>query len=243
VTFVENSVEVFGGGMRCDGSSATLSGAVFNSNSANDHGGGMTCSGQSSALVLADCFFGENTAFSGAGLSCFEGSAMITRTTFAGNAAEHAGGAVLCFGANTHSFVSCTMFGNSAAMGGGVWSTRGVSVDLAGTIIAFSASGEAVQCDDGGVAALTCCDVYGNPGGDWVGCISGQAGVNGNISEDPLFCDPENGDFTLREDSPCAPFAPPNEECDLVGAWPVGCGSPTTSRRTTWGAIKSAYRE
>ena len=28
-------------------------------------------------------------------------------------------------------------------------------------------------------------------------------GVNGNISSDPLFMDPENGDFRLRLDSPC----------------------------------------
>ena len=26
---------------------------------------------------------------------------------------------------------------------------------------------------------------------------------DGNIHEDPLFTDPENGDFTLMEDSPC----------------------------------------
>jgi hypothetical protein len=28
-------------------------------------------------------------------------------------------------------------------------------------------------------------------------------GLNGNISSDPLFIDPENGDFRLRPDSPC----------------------------------------
>jgi hypothetical protein len=30
----------------------------------------------------------------------------------------------------------------------------------------------------------------GNGGGDWVGGIADQHGVRGNISADPLFCDP-----------------------------------------------------
>lgn len=28
--------------------------------------------------------------------------------------------------------------------------------------------------------AATCCDFYGNAGGDWVGCVAGMNGVNGN---------------------------------------------------------------
>jgi hypothetical protein len=113
---------------------------------------------------------------------------------------------------------------------------------LENTIIAFNDLGEAILCADGNSSAhLTCCDLYGNEGGDWVGYIEDQYGINGNISEDPLFCDPESGDFTLHEDSPCAPFTPPNEECDLIGAWPVGC-EPTAVRVGTWGAIKAMYR-
>lgn len=67
-------------------------------------------------------------------------------------------------------------------------------------------------------------------------------GINGNISEDPLFCDPEHQDFTLRENSPCAPFTPPNPECDLIGAWPVGSGSTPTAA-ATWGQLKALFRE
>jgi hypothetical protein len=48
-------------------------------------------------------------------------------------------------------------------------------------------------------------------------------GVNGNISLDPLFCDPLAGDYHLDDGSPCRPFSPENPDCDLVGAWPVGC--------------------
>jgi hypothetical protein len=106
------------------------------------------------------------------------------------------------------------------------------------TILAFSLYGGAVMAGHG--VTLSCCDIYGNVGGDWVDYIASQYGINGNISEDPLFCDPENLDFTLHADSPCAPFTPPNPECDLIGAWPVGCGS-TPTVATTWGQIKTLF--
>jgi hypothetical protein len=93
------------------------------------------------------------------------------------------------------------------------------------TIVAFSAEGEGVSAA-GPCPTLRCCDLFGNAGGDWIGCLAEQLDpVYGNISEDPLFCDPATGDLHLREDSPCAPFSPSNPDCDLVGAWPVGCES------------------
>ena len=50
-----------------------------------------------------------------------------------------------------------------------------------------------------------------------------QTGSNGNISEDPLFCDALEGDYRLRLDSPCTAANSP-EGCGLIGALPVGCG-------------------
>lgn len=109
------------------------------------------------------------------------------------------------------------------------------------TIIAFSEYCLGLECMPASrVPVLTCCDIYGNQG-DWVGPIAGQYGIAGNISEDPFFCNAEAGDFTLHADSPCAPFTPPNPECDLIGAWPVGCG-PTPTLEATWGVIKALFR-
>ena len=65
---------------------------------------------------------------------------------------------------------------------------------------------------------FSCCDVHGNAGGDWVGCIADQDGINGNFSADPLCCNDEGGDFTLRSDSPCLPGRHPDgEDCGLGG--------------------------
>ena len=78
---------------------------------------------------------------------------------------------------------------------------------------------------------LSCCTIYGNTGGNWgTWCIEDQLGTNGNISLDPLFCDLPGGDLHLLAESPCAPFSEPNPECDLIGAWPVGCGGSDAAR-------------
>lgn len=134
---------------------------------------------------------------------------------------------------------NCTLAGNVGEWGAGLVLDSG-DFEIRNTIVSFNLGGEGIRCDLGN-PVLTCCDVYGNEGGDWVGCIADQFGVNGNISESPLFCDPQNGNYTIRSDSPCAPFSPPNEECDLIGAWPVGCEPPTAVQQTTWGRMKILF--
>ena len=106
------------------------------------------------------------------------------------------------------------------------------------SILSGGTNGAAV-CD-GGSIALSCCNVVGNSGGDYVGCLAGQNGVNGNFSLDPAFCDPAAGDYTLRSDSPCAP--PGVTGCGLVGALPVGCG-PVSVEPASWGELKAWYRD
>ena len=107
---------------------------------------------------------------------------------------------------------------------------------MSNSIIAFGTAGAAVQCAGGGTVTLACCDVYSNVGGDWVDCITGQDIVGDNLSEDPLFCGAETGDFTLQDDSPCV-----GGPCVLIGALDVGCPS-TPVEETSWGSIKATYR-
>lgn len=139
--------------------------------------------------------------------------------------------------------MQCTFYANSSDHGASAihcWPWQD-DPPIARTIIALGQGEVPITCE--GIAPLlTCCDIFGNSGGDWVGCIADQYGVAGNISEDPRFCDPASGDFTLQDCSPCAPFSPPNEECDLIGAWVVGCGGTLVSTGT-WGGIKILFKE
>ena len=111
------------------------------------------------------------------------------------------------------------------------------------TVIAFNIDGQAVFCNEEGYASLSCCDVYGNTGGDWVGCIAEQYGTENNISADPLFCNPAAGDFTLAADSPCLDAF----GCGLLGPLGPGCGSSTGvderhAMPSTWGLVKGLFR-
>ena len=79
--------------------------------------------------------------------------------------------------------------------------------------------GDPIGADGSTSPVLSCADVYGNAGGDWMGIIAAQAGTNGNFSEDPLFCDHASGDVHLHEDSPCAN----RPGCGWIGLEPIGC--------------------
>ncbi len=106
--------------------------------------------------------------------------------------------------------------------GAGLWIGAAQGVTVENTIIAASTQGQAITCHVG-IVMMSCNDIFGNAGGDYVGCISGSEGVDGNISADPQFCDAGGEAFTLNAASPCAPAnAPPG--CGLIGAFDVGCG-------------------
>jgi len=209
VSFAVNS----GRGLVCrDECSATLTRVVFSENS----GGGMTC--QSSSATITDCEFLENSGNWGSGLYCSGSTPSLAGCVFWRNSAGSYGGAISCDRASP-TLENVTFVGNSAPQGSSIYGLDTSLPVLDLTVVAFGTGGEAIECEEGSGAFLTCCDVFGNAGGDWVGYIAGQLGADGNISDDPLFCDAENGNFGLRSHSPCAP----DGSCALIGARSVGC--------------------
>lgn len=158
----------------------------------------------------------------GGGIYCGDGAAPTFRDcTILGNTGTLGGGGVYCDGNTFPLFTGCTFFGNDAPTGAGLEILNNSFVTIENTIIAFNDRGEAVHCGATSGAQLYCCDLYGNTGGDWIGCIGGQLGSNGNISADPIFCDSDADDLHLGESSPCAPEQ--NPSCGLIGAWEVNC--------------------
>lgn len=109
---------------------------------------------------------------------------------------------------------------------------------VTGCIVAFNKGGGIGRYD---MTPLTieCCDVYGNTGGNYVGALGDQTGLNGNISLDPLFCPPGGSiPYGVQSKSPCAPQ---NNGCAvLMGAFPVQCPG-TSTQATSWSAVKALY--
>lgn len=260
---ITNGYRSPGGGVFCENSGPTIANCIFFSNTSED-GGGLYC--VFSDPMITDCVFSANAAYSngglGGGMSCWYSSfPTIANCLFAGNLSDYRGGAMYC-GFSFPTLVDCTFSMNSAAHHGGIYCVAGHPslinctfhhntyvmglydnsfASLDNCIVAFNWGNVPFYCHEHSSATLTCCDVYGNSGGDYLGCIIGQCGIDGNICEDPLFCDPELGDFRLDSESPCAPFTGPNPDCDLIGAHPVGCGG-TPASSATWGTIKAMFR-
>ncbi len=183
-----------------------------------NYGGGIVCI--NAAPEIVNCRIIDNHANQqGGGVLCDQWAAPVfTGCVFAGNTSGETGGVLDSYNSSSTTFINCTMYENSAPYGSAV-SLLYSSVILQNSIIAFGSGGEPVNCAVGGSASLSCCDIYGNAGGDWVGCIAGQAGTNGNLSTNPRFCDADTGDFHLSPCSPC--LGAPG--CGLVGA--LGSGS------------------
>jgi predicted outer membrane repeat protein len=258
--FRENSTEGQGGGITCDNATLEVADCEFSQNSAR-WGGGLGAN--YSDVSVEHTIFTENHAWNGGALLVISDRASVTSCTFAGNSADVLGGAVylgpavavlngctmshntveqeggaLCSEGNT-TLRECTIFASSDQMPGGAAVVTFADLRIENSIIAFGSAGRAVTCWSEPPVVL-CSDFYGNAGGDWVGCVADQGGAGGNLGLDPLFCNPDDDDLTVREDSPCAPGY--NPECGLIGSRPVGCSPPTPVSSTTWGRIKATFR-
>lgn len=165
-----------------------------------DGDGGAVLVGKAGAVYMNDCVLRGNEAARGGAVAADSSAQLqLHSCEFSRNAADE-GGAVWSRDSNM-GLTICTVAENTAGLGSGL-SLSGGSFSGIQSIIAFGAPGEAVA----GVAispTLSCSDIYGNRGGDWVGCIAGQDGVDGNRSNNPLFCDPAGCDYTIAEGSPC----------------------------------------
>lgn len=213
----------------------SIVGCVFEGNH-SEFGGAVYCTRANPVFI--DCIFRENYAeHEGAGL-CFADNSfpLIEACTFVDNQAIDDGGGITAeWSAVT--VTGCTFARNNSWLGSSIAAWLGSLIVADATIMAFSTRGRPVSCEDATIW-ISCCDVYGNDEGDWIGCLAGHEGQDGNIGADPLFCDLEGEDLRLEEGSPCIPTG----DCDRMGAWPVGCGS-TPATVVSWGALKAQYRD
>ncbi len=230
--FVRNSAKWYGGAIHSRINDSRIIGCVFDSNWTNS-GGAIYIT--QCPNVLEECVFYNNYAEAGGGAIC--GTSMhgtiIRNCIFLRNRAIGCGGAIMNYMYRWESDMTIdnsTFFGNDASTGSALYQRSSYSsIIMNNCIVAFNSSGYPIISEKYtttiGLVRPSCTDIYGNDSGDWVDHIASYAGINGNMSIDPLFCDTSNNDLHLADNSPCAPGHPDNSCGTLIGALGVGCGA------------------
>ena len=246
--FTGNTAGRNGGGMYNDKSSPTLTNCTFTENSGGGDGGGGMYNEESSPM-LADCAFSDNSATgSGGGMYNIISYPTLLNCMFTGNSAEVNGGGM----DNDMGFLTltnCTFTGNSARYGGAIHCFDSFPLIINNTILSNLATGNrggGIYCGGssptvvntilwnnspdefyeqrGGRISTSITVTYSNVKGGFPG--------EGNLGIEPLFADPENGDYHLKSQagrwdpaseswviddtsSPCIDAGDPNDSIGL----------------------------
>jgi hypothetical protein len=242
---VRNGYGWFGGGILSEYSDLTISDNIIYGNISDAVGGGICCKYGNPVILNNDII--ENTAGRGGGIESHYSTAItVSYNLISGNSAARGGGiyasnlgsgSLICnnvLNGNTASSygggigffgVSCPVINNTfsenfAADGGGLYCNHS-DVTVINTIFwadSASSADPEIYIDDNSSASIIYCDIQGG----WEG--------EGNIDADPLFRDPENGDFHLMSiecgdpyDSPCIDAGHPDILDSLLDcSWGLG---------------------
>ena len=205
-------------------------GAVIRGNSvvdnhAGDHAGGIYVSNNNSVgaldvevswnLVRNNSAQGsEITGNSGGGIWLWQTQAWIHHNTIVENTGN----------------------GPTNDYGGGLVIEQPGSPTIEQNIIAFNKAGGGIWCGNGATPVIRNNLAWQNLGSDGVRDCPSWWQSNGNIIDNPYFCDMAAGDFTVASNSGVMthPAGP-------LGAFGTpGCG-PVAVQHSTWGSIKARY--
>ena len=207
-----------GGGIIIVDSPALIEGNVITDNWCAS-GGGLCCHGSPAPVVEGNLFYG-NGAFAGAAIEIHQCSPTIRNNTIVDNHANDGAGAIYLVGEQSFPvIVNNIIVGNTATTFGAIFGDTPAGI------------------------TLSCNDVWDNQPSNYDQPLADQTGLNGNISEDPLFCGAAGSrNYQLQATSPCATANVP-ASCAGVG---MGCYSVKCTvgvRRSTWGSVKSLFKE
>ena len=186
------------------------------------YGGGIGCF-QSDAIIYRN-IIKNNLAFLGAGILSYLGDPTINNNLIYSNSAYLGGGVILLASGN---LINNTIAGNDASLtiigetgiAGNVYAISDPEFGdgqylIANNIICEAISGGGVVMAGSGGGLIISNNVWNNSplnylqedmqtGNIGQGRGTNRTGRNGNISENPLFVDPNNNDYHLQLDSPC----------------------------------------
>jgi len=191
-------------------STLVIEGFTVRNGSVGSGGGAILSYGSSPSII--GCVFADNTAEFGSAI-------------YFSGAEDKSGRGARLIDPQAPKVTNCTFVGNTAIIRGAIYIQNvGISVTIENSIFYANTSAQQeppVCLGWNATVNLSCTDIFGNIGGDWVGSIADQAEINGNLSVNPLFCDTTIDDYSIDSISTCAPS---NNSCSvLVGALAPNC--------------------
>ena len=222
---IQNNIAEFGGGgiAISDSSSPMIEDCIIRSNTATDrdagNGGGILCK-NSELSVKKTSIISNNAEMAGGGLYIDSCSVVdLENCLITENNADRENGGGIYSVDSPNRFTNCTISDNSSRAGGGLYIDNHTSINSNNLIVSGNSGNYGIYVVDvtGGVT-VTYSDFtdnrhdeakYGRDRGDyrdfddwgWIG--------TGCINSDPRFVDANNGDYHLRNNSPCRNMGDP----------------------------------
>ncbi|MBN1758315.1 MAG: InlB B-repeat-containing protein [Chitinispirillaceae bacterium] len=228
--FKGNSARTYGGAIHANGNGLKIIGCNFISNIQTDDigtygGGAVSIQGSNNQSIIDKCSFSFNTSAKDGGAisysSCW-GIHRVTNSVFLGDTAENGGAIRLYLAAQEYdpvSIVNCTFSGNTATdtyYGGGAIYSNNSKSEIINCILWNNTASEYpdIYFEPGTIGpAVSNCDIQ----------HGGYGGTNGNISDDPEFCNISPATYRetkIKDTSPCFgrgdPGSAPSDDIDNV---------------------------
>ena len=203
-----------GGGIYCaPSSSPVIINNIITGNNAV-HGGAIYCDRSSSPAIINNVISKNKATGIGGGIYSYRAAPNINRNRLVENEAAKSGGGIFCKWDSSR-ITNNIIWKNMAKIGGGISCDRSAAIVINNTITANKAvHGGGIFFDSGSVRIINLIlwqnedDLYfkqlspaSRPAYSNIG-DGDLRGINGNIAADPLFADPDNGDFRLQPGSP-----------------------------------------
>ncbi len=206
VTISKNSSKGGGGMYNYSSSSPTLNNVTISGNTTIGFGGGMYNYSSSSPILTNVTISGNTARFSGGGMFNYSSSSpTLTNVIVCGNTTTSGGGGIMNYSSSSPILNNVTISGNRADEGGAIYNGDHSSSKFNNSIIwgnYASTSGNELYIESGDSALLNYC-CYKNNSNDVYDGGETFTATNHNITINPRFANPTNGDYRLCNTSPC----------------------------------------
>lgn len=214
VSIVDNISWGNGGGALMRGS-ANMDDVTVSRNRAETTGGGIAITGGNHEFTRVQVVNNISESHGG-GLYVSNNEPWFTRILVSGNRSNRDGGGIYLT-ESTPIFNNLTITRNvSQGDGGGLVITRTRALELRNSIIWENDPPRIPMSNEGNTIAVSYSNI--NDGED---AFTGEGDIEwgeGNIDADPLFNDPDNGDFHIAAGSPCVDAGDPESPLDPDGS-------------------------